>query len=146
MGFGYISHDLYLNQGQTTGNILMSLPSHFMEGLLELDSHSLTGYYTLGYLPLLTLGALLFLLPKKRGGVEMNHDDLLFGSRFQKETKVDDLSEDINLVGIVSKRSLSILKDCDIIYYGTMYTTLKYANILNRNVDRGLLEVIGPLG
>jgi hypothetical protein len=33
-----------------------------MEGLLGLDSHALTGYTFLGFLPLLTLGALIFVI------------------------------------------------------------------------------------
>jgi hypothetical protein len=52
--FGYLSHDIYLNQGQNTGSILFTLPSHFMEGLLDLNSQMLTGSHILGYLPLFT--------------------------------------------------------------------------------------------
>ena len=61
--FGYLSHDIYLNQGQNTGYILYTLPSQFMEGLLDLNSQMLTGSHLLGFLPMFTLLCLLFLLP-----------------------------------------------------------------------------------
>jgi hypothetical protein len=61
--FGYLSHDIYLNQGQNSGYILMTLPSHFMEGLLDLNSYMLTGSNLLGFLPLFTLCCLLFIIP-----------------------------------------------------------------------------------
>lgn len=61
--FGYLSHDIYLNQGQNTGSVLFTLPSHFMEGLLDLNSYMLTGSHLLGFLPMFTLLCFLFLIP-----------------------------------------------------------------------------------
>jgi hypothetical protein len=65
--FGYVTHDLYLNQGQSIGLTLPTLPGHFMEGLLDLGSYLLTGSVILGFLPLFAIMSLFFLVPSVTG-------------------------------------------------------------------------------
>lgn len=145
--FGYQTHDIYQNQGQTAGAIQYTLPHHFMEGLQGQNSDQLTGYTILGFLPMFTQLSLLFLIPvnntkeeNKGFNIAPSYSDSI------SYLKSEGTNVNLNISYSPSQRSLSVLKDTDIIYYNSMVVGLRLANILNRNQDRGIFEIVGPLG
>lgn len=141
--FGYLSHDIYQNQGQNTGAILYTQPSHFMEGLLGQNSDLLTGSTFQGFLPMFTLQSLLFIIPINNNSssqapqsIYMNNtSDLLQNNEVNSHNKY-----------LPTQRSLSVQKDSDIVYYKVMASSLTQANSLNRHQDRGIFEQLGPQG
>lgn len=142
--FGYLTHEIYQNQGQNTGSILLTQPNHFMEGLQGLNSDMLTGSHFQGFQPLLTQLSFLFIIPVTR-----RNNNLTPRSIYINKNSLD-VKLEANNIGKINYlptlRSLSILKDSDIIYYKAMSSGQTQANTQNRHLDRGIFELMGPQG
>ena len=125
--FGYLTHELFLGIGNTFyQQALFTHPNH-----TALQDAPFAPASILKYLPPMTLQILLTLFPQISTNTNTNTNTI----------KINKTSNIIDPL-----RSTGFLNFFNIFNHWIMFSVLRYAVILHRYFDKGLVELIGPMG
>jgi NADH-ubiquinone oxidoreductase chain 5 len=136
--FGYLTHDLFLGLGNTFyQQALFIHPNHL--ALLDASLSASSGMF-LEYLPPLTLVLLFTLFPSQ--AKSSSSTSTTFMPISSSTASMKDNSNQYFYFALYT----GILSHFNILNHFIIQRTLKLSVIIYRSIDRGLLEVCGPLG